>query len=53
MQIFPIIFLIVAITLVLAFFAAYFLLFKKENPVADVYERETVALSYTRRRYPM
>lgn len=53
MQIFPIVFLIVAITLVFAFFAAYFMLFKKENPVADVFERETAALSYPRRRFAM
>ena len=53
MQILPIIFLILAITLVLAFFAAYFLLFRIKNPVADVYERETVTLSYPRHRHPM
>lgn len=53
MRIFPIVFLILAITLVFAFFAAYYLLFKRENPVADVYERETARLSYPRRRFPM
>ncbi|MEG1242620.1 MAG: glycosyltransferase family 39 protein [Oscillospiraceae bacterium] len=53
MGVFPLIFLVLAITLVLMFFAAYFLLFKKENPVADVYERETGRLSYPRRRFPM
>ena len=53
MQILPIVFLILAITLVFAFFAYYLLLFKKEDPVADVYERETLGLSYPRQRFPM
>ena len=53
MQILPIIILILAITLVFAFFAFYLLLFKKESPVADVYERETSGLSYPRRRFHM
>lgn len=53
MKILPIVFLILAITLVLAFFAAYCLLFKKTNPVADVAEKETAGLSYPRRRFPM
>ena len=53
MQILPIVFLILAITLVFAFFALYGLLFKKENPVADVYEHETAGLSYPRRRFPL
>ena len=53
MQILPVVFLILAITLVFFFFAKYCSLFKYENPVADVYERETASLSYPRRRFPM
>ena len=53
MRILPIIFLILALTLVFAFFALYLRLFKREDPVADVYERETAGLSYPRRRFPM
>ncbi|MEG1764873.1 MAG: glycosyltransferase family 39 protein [Oscillospiraceae bacterium] len=53
MSILPILFLVLALASVFIFFAAYFLLFKKKNPVADVYERETAGLSYPRRRYPM
>ena len=53
MQILPVVFLILAVTLVLFFFALYLRLFKHEDPVADVYERETASLSYPRRRFPM
>ena len=53
MRILPIVFLILALTLVFAFFALYLRLFKREDPVADVYERETAGLSYPRRRFPM
>jgi len=53
MQILPIVFLMLALTLVFAFFALYIRLFKREDPVADVYERETTCLSYPRRRFPM
>ncbi len=53
MQILPVVFLILAIALVFFFFALYLRLFKQENPVADVYERETASLSYPRRRFPM
>ena len=53
MGVLPVIFLITALTLVFIFFAAYFLLFKEKNPVADLLENETAALSHPRRRYPM
>lgn len=53
MQILPVVFLILAIALVFFFFALYLRLFKHDNPVADVYERETASLSYPRRRFPM
>ncbi|NLH01335.1 MAG: phospholipid carrier-dependent glycosyltransferase [Clostridiales bacterium] len=53
MNIFPILFLIAAIVLVFAFFASYIRLFAKSNPIADVFEKETAALSYPRRRFPM
>lgn len=53
MKILPIVFLILSITLVLAFFAAYCLLFKRANPIADLAERDTAGLSYPRRRFPM
>ena len=49
----PIIFLIIALTAVLAFFTVYFLLYKKSCPSADTVECETARLSYPRRRYPM
>ncbi|NLW65647.1 MAG: phospholipid carrier-dependent glycosyltransferase [Clostridiales bacterium] len=49
----PIIFLIIAVACVFAFFAAYLLLFRSRFPVADVEERETSRLSYPRRRFPM
>ncbi|NCB73353.1 MAG: phospholipid carrier-dependent glycosyltransferase [Clostridia bacterium] len=52
-HILPIIFLTLAITLVFFFFSLYLRLFKREDPVADVYERETAALSYPRRRFPV
>ena len=53
MQILPVVFLILAVTLVLFFFSLYLRLFRHEDPVADVYEIETAALSYPRRRFPM
>jgi len=53
MQILPVVFLILAVTLVLFFFALYLRIFKHEDPVADVYERETASLSYPRRRFPV
>ncbi len=53
MQILPVVFLVLAVALVFFFFALYLRLFKIDNPVADVYERETVSLSYPRRRFPM
>jgi len=53
MQILPIVFLILGIAAVFMFFAVYLRLFKHEDPVADVYERETAALSYPRHRFPM
>ncbi len=53
MNILPVIFLIIALTLTFAFFVLYFRLFKRENPVAEAVERDTEALSYPRRRYPM
>ena len=53
MQILPIMFLILGIAAVFMFFAVYLRLFKQENPVADVYERETASLSYPRRFFPM
>jgi dolichyl-phosphate-mannose-protein mannosyltransferase len=53
MQILPIVFLIIALALVFVFFAWYILLFKKNNAMADIFERETAGLSYPRRRFPM
>ncbi len=53
MNILPVIFLIIALTLTFAFFVAYFRLFKRESPVAEVSEQETSGLSYPRKRYPM
>lgn len=53
MKILPTLFLILAITLVLVFFVAYYMLFRMKNPVADVSERETASLSYPSRRFPM
>lgn len=49
----PVVFLVIALTIVFAFFAAYIGLFRKKAPYADVEERETAGLSYPRRRYPM
>lgn len=49
----PIIFLVIFLTIVFAFFALYISLFRKSSPYADVEERETAGLSYPRRRYPM
>ncbi len=53
MKILPILFLIISITLVLAFFAYYFLLFKRENPIADLRERDTAHFSFPLRRHPL
>ncbi|MDR1131939.1 MAG: phospholipid carrier-dependent glycosyltransferase [Oscillospiraceae bacterium] len=53
MQLLPIVFLILAVALVFFFFSLYIRLFRHEDPVADVCERETAALSYPRRRFPM
>ncbi len=49
----PIFCLIVALALVFVFFASYIRLFKKDNPAADIVEREGSKLSYPHSRYPM
>ena len=53
MKILPVLFLIISITLVLAFFAFYLLLFKRDDPIADLQERNTTRFSFPLRRYPL
>lgn len=49
----PLTFLIIALTLILIFFVLYFALYQKKVLTADIEERETLKLSYPRRRFPM
>lgn len=53
LDVLPVVFLVVGVSLVLLFFWAYCRLFKYENPVADLYEQETARLTYPRTRFPM
>lgn len=53
MDVLPIVFLVAGISLVLLFFWAYCGLFRRENPVADLYEHETARLTYPRTRFSM
>ena len=53
LDVLPVVFLVVGVSLVLLFFWAYCRLFKYENPVADLVEHENVRLTYPRTRYPM
>lgn len=53
LDVLPVVFLVVGVSLVLLFFWAYCRLFKYKNPVADLYEQETARLTYPRTRFPM
>ncbi|NLV86919.1 MAG: phospholipid carrier-dependent glycosyltransferase [Clostridiales bacterium] len=53
MRILPVLFLIISITLVLAFFVFYVLLFKRHDPIADLREVDTARFSFPLRRYPL
>lgn len=53
MRILPVVFLILALTAVLFFFACYVMVLRKNNPGADYIDRESAGLFRPGRRYPM